>query len=92
MAQLNDIQSAHLLGIEPTELSKGERDGRSGWGNRATNSHESEVLLLTCIDFRFFHKISEHIVAAGLPGKFDHVIVAGAELGQGYSLREPMIE
>jgi hypothetical protein len=45
------------------------------------SSHDAEVLLLTCIDFRFFHKVSEHIEAAGLSGKFDHVIVAGAELG-----------
>jgi hypothetical protein len=44
-------------------------------------SHDAEVLLLTCIDFRFFHKVAEHIEAAGLSGKFDHVILAGAELG-----------
>lgn len=46
-----------------------------------TSSHDAEVLLLTCIDFRFFHKVAEHIEAAGLSGKFDHVILAGAELG-----------
>jgi hypothetical protein len=44
-------------------------------------SHDAEVLLLTCIDFRFFHKVAEYIAAAGLSGKFDHVILAGAELG-----------
>lgn len=44
-------------------------------------SHDAEVLLLTCIDFRFFHKVAEHIECAGLSGKFDHVILAGAELG-----------
>lgn len=44
-------------------------------------SHDAEVLLVTCIDFRFFHKVAEHIEAAGLSGKFDHVILAGAELG-----------
>ncbi len=44
-------------------------------------SHDAEALLLTCIDFRFFHKVAEHIEAAGLSGKFDHVILAGAELG-----------
>jgi len=46
-----------------------------------TSSHDAEVLLITCIDFRFFHKVAEHIEAAGLSGKFDHVILAGAELG-----------
>jgi len=45
------------------------------------DSHDAEVLLLTCIDFRFFHKVSEHIASAGLSGKCDHVVVAGAELG-----------
>lgn len=43
--------------------------------------HEAEVLLLTCIDFRFFNKVAAHIERAGLSGKFDHVILAGAELG-----------
>jgi len=46
-----------------------------------TASHDAEVLLLTCIDFRFFHKVADHIECAGLSGKFDHVILAGAELG-----------
>jgi|LakMenE01Jun11ns_1017448.scaffolds.fasta_scaffold9502010_1 carbonic anhydrase len=46
-----------------------------------SSSHDAEVLLLTCIDFRFFHKVDEHIEAEGLTGKFDHVIIAGAELG-----------
>jgi hypothetical protein len=45
------------------------------------SSHDAEVLLLTCIDFRFFNKVSEHIESEGLSGKFDHVILAGAELG-----------
>ena len=44
-------------------------------------SHDAEVLLLTCIDFRFFAKVAGHMDAAGLRGKYDHVIVAGAELG-----------
>jgi carbonic anhydrase len=44
-------------------------------------SHDAEVLLVTCIDFRFFDKVAEHIENAGLSGKFDHVILAGAELG-----------
>lgn len=43
--------------------------------------HDAEVLLLTCIDFRFFNKVAEYIECAGLSGKFDHVILAGAELG-----------
>jgi len=40
-----------------------------------------EALLLTCIDYRFFGKIAKHMEDAGLSGKYDHVIIAGAELG-----------
>lgn len=43
--------------------------------------HEAEVLLLTCIDFRFFEEVTDCIKKEGLVGKFDHVIIAGAELG-----------
>jgi len=45
------------------------------------SSHDAEVLLLTCIDFRFFSKIAQHMDASGLGGKYDQVILAGAELG-----------
>lgn len=44
-------------------------------------SHDAEVLLVTCIDFRFIQKVMKHIDCAGLTGKFDYVIIAGAELG-----------
>lgn len=40
-------------------------------------SHEADVLLLTCIDFRFFLEISQRM--RGI--KYDHVILAGAALG-----------
>jgi len=39
--------------------------------------HEADVLLLTCMDFRFFIKIAE--MMKGI--KYDHVILAGAALG-----------
>jgi carbonic anhydrase len=42
---------------------------------------QAEVLLLTCIDFRFFDEVNNHIIQANLVGKFDHIVVAGAELG-----------
>jgi hypothetical protein len=45
-------------------------------------SHEhAEVLLLTCIDFRFFPLISRKMRKEGLQGKYDHFILAGASLG-----------
>jgi len=39
--------------------------------------HEADVLLLTCMDFRFFLTIAE--IMKGI--KYDHVILAGAALG-----------
>lgn len=39
--------------------------------------HEADVLLLTCMDFRFFLKIAE--LMKGI--KYDHVVLAGAALG-----------
>lgn len=43
--------------------------------------HEAEALLLSCMDFRFFGVIAEYMDCAGLKGKYDHVILAGAALG-----------
>ena len=43
--------------------------------------HEAEILLLTCMDFRFFEKISRFMKRRGLAGDYDHVILAGAALG-----------
>jgi len=39
--------------------------------------HQADILLLTCMDFRFFSKISEKMKGK----KYDHVILAGAALG-----------
>ena len=39
--------------------------------------HEADILLLTCMDFRFFLTISEKMKGR----KYDHVILAGAALG-----------
>jgi len=39
--------------------------------------HEADILLLTCIDFRFFLTISEKMKGK----KYDHVILAGAAPG-----------
>ncbi|MGJ0510851.1 hypothetical protein [Methylocystis sp.] len=49
--------------------------------NLDRESHDAEVLLVTCIDFRFIEKVMNLIDCAGLTGKFDYVILAGAELG-----------
>jgi len=40
-------------------------------------AHEADILLLTCMDFRFFLTIAEIMEGK----KYDHVILAGAALG-----------
>jgi carbonic anhydrase len=42
---------------------------------------KAKVLLLTCMDFRFFELIAKVMKRAGLDGRYDHVILAGAALG-----------
>lgn len=42
---------------------------------------KAKVLLLTCMDFRFFEQIATVMRNAGLEGRYDHVILAGAALG-----------
>jgi carbonic anhydrase len=42
---------------------------------------KAEVLLLTCMDFRYFELISNVMKDADLVGRYDHVILAGAALG-----------
>jgi carbonic anhydrase len=42
---------------------------------------QGTVLLLTCMDFRFFEQIAKVMKEAGLAGNYDHVVLAGAALG-----------
>ncbi len=41
----------------------------------------AEVVLLTCMDFRFFELVTDYMRRAGLTGKYYHLILAGAALG-----------
>lgn len=41
----------------------------------------AEVVLLTCMDFRFFEQVTDYMRRAGLTGKYYHLILAGAALG-----------
>ncbi|MDP1739257.1 MAG: hypothetical protein Q8L23_17670 [Caulobacter sp.] len=41
----------------------------------------TEMLLLTCMDFRLVDDIETYMNARGLTGKYDHVVLAGAALG-----------
>ncbi len=41
----------------------------------------TEMLLLTCMDYRLTGAVEDYMEARGLAHKFDHVILAGASLG-----------
>lgn len=41
----------------------------------------TEMLLLTCMDFRLANEIEAYMTARGLRDKYDHVVLAGASLG-----------
>ncbi|MFZ4605969.1 MAG: carbonic anhydrase [Caulobacter sp.] len=41
----------------------------------------TEMLLLTCMDFRLANEIEAYMDARGLRDKYDHVVLAGASLG-----------
>lgn len=48
---------------------------------KKTEDLHAEVLLLTCIDYRFFTIVAQAMHDAGWEGKYDHFILAGASLG-----------
>ena len=41
----------------------------------------TEMLLLTCMDFRLVNEIEAYMDARGLKDRYDHVVLAGASLG-----------
>ena len=41
----------------------------------------TEMLLLTCMDFRLANDIEAYMAARGLREKYDHIVLAGASLG-----------
>lgn len=41
----------------------------------------TEMLLLTCMDFRLVNEIEAYMEARGLKDRYDHVVLAGASLG-----------
>jgi hypothetical protein len=44
-------------------------------------SPENMALLVSCIDYRYPHRIVDVIDELGLSGKYDHFVLAGASLG-----------
>lgn len=41
----------------------------------------TEMLLLTCMDFRLVNEIETYMEARGLKDRYDHIVLAGASLG-----------
>ena len=41
----------------------------------------TEMLLLTCMDFRLVNEVEAYMEARGLKDRYDHVVLAGASLG-----------
>ena len=50
-------------------------------GLHLSKDSKPEVVLLTCMDFRFFELVTAYMRDAGLTGKYYHLILAGAALG-----------
>jgi hypothetical protein len=42
---------------------------------------DTDILLLSCIDFRLVDSVGRYMAKEGLTNKYDHVILAGASLG-----------
>lgn len=50
-------------------------------GLHLSDDSKPEVVLLTCMDFRFFELVTKYMSDEGLTGKYYHLILAGAALG-----------
>jgi carbonic anhydrase len=50
-------------------------------GGAAQAAHNTEALLLTCMDFRLIDKTEHYMAGRGLREEYDQVILAGAALG-----------
>lgn len=50
-------------------------------GLHLSKDSKPEVVLLTCMDFRFFELVTKYMSDEGLTGKYYHLILAGAALG-----------
>ena len=71
----NDIQMEFSAFLDKNIIPKVKRPSvRSGQG-------AVEVVLLSCMDFRYPHRIIDTMDARDLRGKYDHLILAGASLG-----------
>ncbi|HYD98629.1 MAG TPA: carbonic anhydrase [Alphaproteobacteria bacterium] len=42
---------------------------------------QTDVLLLSCMDYRLMGKLAQYMAGRGLAEKYDHIVLAGASLG-----------
>lgn len=50
-------------------------------GGAVRAGSETDILLLSCMDFRLANETEDYMTGQGLRDKYDHVILAGASLG-----------
>lgn len=53
---------------------------------KTTKSSLADLVVLTCMDFRYPHRITDTLDHRQLRGKYDHLILAGASLGVTHKL------
>ncbi|MCB1777176.1 MAG: twin-arginine translocation signal domain-containing protein [Candidatus Competibacteraceae bacterium] len=75
---------AALLGLAtPWRLARAEAQAGHGAAksNAAHAAHDTEALLLSCMDYRLIDDMVKYMDGRGLTDQYDHVILAGASLG-----------
>ncbi|NMG74873.1 carbonic anhydrase [Aromatoleum diolicum] len=55
--------------------------GTVAHSGKASAGGHTDILLLTCMDFRLMDSVEHYMAARGLTHKYDHVVLAGASLG-----------
>ena len=76
------IQLATLgSGVLLYKLARAESGHSATPAGAAPAAHNTEALLLSCMDFRLIDDIVKYMDGRGLNNQYDHVILAGASLG-----------
>lgn len=55
--------------------------GTVAGGRPALAGGHTDILLLTCMDFRLMDSVEHYMADRGLTHKYDHIVLAGASLG-----------
>ncbi len=49
--------------------------------NAPDASHQTEALVLNCMDYRLITPVADYLAARGLRGKYDQIVLAGGAIG-----------